>query len=104
MLTQLPIPSAILFDIGGTILEERRFDLEAGIRAVIGHRLELATELARAFRTELGASHRTQRELLLAQWLVERLPQHAPWLHSLRVPASPRYFNRSATTIFRSLL
>jgi hypothetical protein len=31
----LPHPSAILFDIGDTLLEERRFDLEAGLGAVV---------------------------------------------------------------------
>jgi putative hydrolase of the HAD superfamily len=75
VLNQLPVPSAILFDVGGTLLEEHRFDLEAGIRAVVGEHPEVVVELAQAFRAELRDHYQTHQELFLAQWLVERLPR-----------------------------
>lgn len=72
MLTQLAAPHAVLFDIGNTLLEERRFDLEAGIAAVVDH--ELIPALARDFRIALDDAHRGPHELLLAHWLRERCP------------------------------
>jgi phosphoglycolate phosphatase-like HAD superfamily hydrolase len=33
---QIELPRAVLFDVGNTVLEERCFDLEAGISAVVG--------------------------------------------------------------------
>ncbi|HME71857.1 MAG TPA: hypothetical protein VKM54_18600, partial [Myxococcota bacterium] len=71
-------PSAILFDLGGTVLEERRFVLEAGIRAVVGDRPQAIAELTQAFRAELQDHHRVHRELLLSQWLMQRLPLDVP--------------------------
>ena len=73
MTGQLQIPHAVLFDVGDTILAERRFDLEAGIAAVVEDRCA-ATALASAFRSELATSHRRGSELLLAAWLQERVP------------------------------
>ena len=39
MVTTPAAPHAVLFDIGNTILEERRFDLEIGIAAVVDREL-----------------------------------------------------------------
>lgn len=65
-------PHAVLFDVGDTILEERRFDLAAGIAAVVPDG-DSAAELASAFRLELAERHHENRELLLARWLRERV-------------------------------
>jgi FMN phosphatase YigB (HAD superfamily) len=73
---ELRRPRAVLFDIGDTILEERRFDLEAGIGAVVSDTKQVEL-LAEAFRADLLACHQQRRELLLAQWLCERVPSLA---------------------------
>lgn len=67
-------PAAILFDVGDTLLVERRFDLEAGIRAVAPVLAPRAPELARTFRELLSELHAADREPHLARWLVETVP------------------------------
>jgi HAD superfamily hydrolase (TIGR01549 family) len=63
-------PSAVLFDIGDTLLREVRFDLEAGIRAALpDRRRDRATDLARAFREEIQRAHTAHREPMLSTWL-----------------------------------
>ena len=69
----LRTPEAILFDVGDTLLEERRFDLAAGIQAVLPHDPPRAAALAAAFPLATQEAHRNDRELLLADWLVEHL-------------------------------
>ena len=76
MQPRLHPPRAILFDVGNTLLAERRFDLEAGIAAVVGERREVVA-LAEAFRADVADSHRRQSEPLLAQWLCDRVPDLA---------------------------
>lgn len=70
-------PAAILFDVGDTLLVERRFDLEAGIRAVASHLVPRAPALARSFRDLLSDFHASDREPNLARWLVETVPDLA---------------------------
>jgi HAD superfamily hydrolase (TIGR01509 family) len=65
---QLRPPRAVLFDVGDTLLAERRFDLEAGIASVAGARGEVLA-LADAFRATVAECHRRQSEPLLAAWL-----------------------------------
>lgn len=62
-------PTAILCDIGNTLLEERRFDLEAGLREVVMESDRIIEELAASFRQELAGCHERHRELLLVDWL-----------------------------------
>jgi HAD superfamily hydrolase (TIGR01549 family) len=62
------VPRAVLFDVGDTLLVEKRFDLEAGIASVASTHAEVAT-LARAFRTQVAEWHLRQSEPLLAAWL-----------------------------------
>ena len=69
-------PLAVLFDVGNTLLEERRFDLEAGIGAVVDDSRSVEA-LAGAFRTEAADRHQRHEEMLLAQWLVDRVPSLA---------------------------
>jgi FMN phosphatase YigB (HAD superfamily) len=69
----MPAPRAILFDIGGTVLDERRYDLEAGVRSLIGQDPGVVAEICRTFRVERDDCHRVNRELDLPKWLVERL-------------------------------
>ena len=69
----MQFPSAILFDIGDTLLDEQWFDLEAGIGAVTRPGADVAT-LAAAFRSDLADHHERNSELLLAQWLMRRIP------------------------------
>ncbi len=66
-------PKAIIFDIGGTVLEERRYDLEAGVRVVIGGDLDIAAQVCREFRSEVHDSHAVDREVDLPKWLAKRL-------------------------------
>jgi len=66
-------PSVVLFDVGDTLLVEERFDLEAGLAAVVHDRDAIPT-LASAFRADALACHGTQRELLLTSWLQQRVP------------------------------
>jgi HAD superfamily hydrolase (TIGR01509 family) len=66
-------PTAVLFDVGDTLLVEQRFDLEAGIAAVV-RQSDDVTALAEAFRTELLACHKARRELRLASWLQHSVP------------------------------
>lgn len=73
MIPVLRAPEAILFDIGDTLLEERRFDLAAGIRAVLPHDPPRVAALTAAFRLATQEAHRSDRELLLADWLLEHL-------------------------------
>lgn len=70
---RLRVPRAVLFDVGDTLLEERRFDLKAGIAAVVEAPATVVA-LAGAFRAELAGCHRQGRELLLAGWLRARVP------------------------------
>ena len=70
-------PSAVLFDIGDTILTERRFDLEAGIAAAVPFAHERAPLLAAAFRAELRTLHHQDHEPLLARWLAEHVARLA---------------------------
>ena len=63
-------PSAVLFDIGDTLLREVRFDLEAGIRAALPDPLlARAAGLAHSFREEVREAHAVHRELMLSRWL-----------------------------------
>jgi len=73
-------PAAILFDVGDTVLIERQFDLEAGIRAALPALTEHASPLATTFRTFLRDQHNQDREPLLARWLVEHVRElaHSP--------------------------
>jgi HAD superfamily hydrolase (TIGR01509 family) len=67
------MPRAVLFDIGDTLLIEKRFDLEAGIASVAGTRAEIAT-LARDFRAEVAERHLQHSEPFLAAWLRDSVP------------------------------
>ena len=70
-------PAAILFDVGDTLLEETRFDLEAGIRAVLPGEDARVLELAHRFRAELRLAHAGLRDFRLSTWLrdnVSKLP------------------------------
>jgi HAD superfamily hydrolase (TIGR01549 family) len=70
----LPVPpSVVLFDVGDTLLVEERFDLEAGLAAVM-HDRDVIPALANAFRADTVACHGTQQELLLTAWLQQRVP------------------------------
>jgi FMN phosphatase YigB (HAD superfamily) len=75
-MARLAPPTAVLFDVGDTLLIEERFDLEAGIAAAVGPRVDVS-ELAHAFRAELARSHQACRELWLASWLQQRVPSLA---------------------------
>jgi HAD superfamily hydrolase (TIGR01509 family) len=66
-------PTAILFDVGNTLLVEETFDLEAGIAAAVGPGADVP-ELANTFRAELERHHQAGRELWLASWLQQRVP------------------------------
>jgi putative hydrolase of the HAD superfamily len=69
-------PSAVLFDIGDTLLHEVRFDLEAGLRAALpDHLRDAAPRFARSFREELFRAHAAQRELMLARWVCANVPE-----------------------------
>jgi len=70
--TGLARPRAILFDVGNTLLEERWFNLDAGIAAVSSDQ-----SLADTFRVESARCHANHAELLLAQWLRRRTPDLA---------------------------
>lgn len=72
VVTDLARPAAVLFDVGDTLLEERWFDLDAGIAAVSPDR-----SLADAFRVEIARCHAKQTEALLARWLQHRVPELA---------------------------
>ena len=63
---------AVLFDVGNTLLQERWFDLDAGIATLSPDR-----SLAHAFRVEIAQRQANQTELLLARWLKHRLPKLA---------------------------
>src|SRR5215213_4228535 len=73
MSKRLVRPAAVLFDVGGTLLEERRFDLEAGIAAVVPDPV-VAESLAVAFRAQTRQHHQRDSELLLVDWLRDRVP------------------------------
>jgi HAD superfamily hydrolase (TIGR01509 family) len=73
MPTKLRAPQAVLFDVGDTLLVEKRFDLEAGIASIAGTHLKIPT-LAQAFRAEVVESHLRYSEPLLAAWLRDRVP------------------------------
>jgi FMN phosphatase YigB (HAD superfamily) len=66
-------PRAILFDIGGTVLDERRYDLEAGVGSLVGQDPGAVAEVCRTFRAERDDCHRVNRELDLPKWLTKRL-------------------------------
>jgi HAD superfamily hydrolase (TIGR01549 family) len=72
-MTALAPPSVVLFDVGDTLLVEERFDLEAGLAAVV-HDRDVIPALAEAFRADVLACHETHRELLLTAWLQQRVP------------------------------
>lgn len=65
-------PAAVIFDVGGTLLEERWFDLEGALRALIPD-AQLARGLSAEFGRVLSEHHRADREIALARWMVERL-------------------------------
>jgi HAD superfamily hydrolase (TIGR01549 family) len=67
----------VLFDVGDTLLVEERFDLEAGLAAVV-HDRDVIPVLASAFRADALARHGTQHELLLTSWLQQRVPALKP--------------------------
>jgi putative hydrolase of the HAD superfamily len=66
-------PTAVLFDLGGTLLGEVSFDLAAGFRAVIPHAPARAAELGAAFLAEMTEVRADGRELPVARWLRARL-------------------------------
>jgi putative hydrolase of the HAD superfamily len=66
-------PTAVLFDLGGTLLGEVSFDLAAGFRAVIPHASARAAELGDAFLAEMAEVRAGGRELPVAAWLRARL-------------------------------
>jgi len=70
-------PSAVLFDVGNTVLHEHRFDLEAGILAAIPHLGERVPGLALLFTDQLQEHHVAGRELLLSRWLMANVPELA---------------------------
>jgi FMN phosphatase YigB (HAD superfamily) len=70
---RLDAPRAVLFDVGDTLLEEQRFDLEAGLAAVVPDQ-DTVKALAIAFRAELAECYRRNSELRLAAWVRDRLP------------------------------
>jgi HAD superfamily hydrolase (TIGR01549 family) len=72
----MPAPHAILFDIGGTVLDERRYDLEAGVRSLVGEDSVAVAEICRTFRAERDDCHRVNRELDLPKWLTKHLSLH----------------------------
>ncbi len=72
----MPAPRAILFDIGGTVLDERRYDLEAGVRSLVEEDPGAVAEICRIFRAERDDSHRINRELDLPKWLTKHLSLH----------------------------
>ena len=55
------------------MLEERRYDLEAGVRTVVGGDPDIAAQVCREFRAEVRASHAVDREVDLPRWLTKRL-------------------------------
>lgn len=67
-------PAAVIFDIGGTILEERWYDLQAALRAVVPD-TRLADDLSVEFQRLVSEQHRANREVALAGWLLARLPE-----------------------------
>jgi FMN phosphatase YigB (HAD superfamily) len=67
-------PAAVIFDIGGTILEERWWDLKAALRAVVPD-ARLVDALALEFQRLVSEQHRADREVALAGWLLARLPE-----------------------------
>jgi HAD superfamily hydrolase (TIGR01509 family) len=71
-LADVRAPKAILFDIGGTVLDERRYDLEAGVRSVVKRETDVA-EICREFRAEVRDKHAVDREVDLSRWLTERV-------------------------------
>ena len=66
-------PAAVIFDIGGTILEERWWDLKAALRAVVSD-ARLVDELALEFQREVSERHRSNHEVALPDWLLARHP------------------------------
>jgi putative hydrolase of the HAD superfamily len=66
-------PRAILFDIGGTVLDERQYDLEAGVQAVSGRDPAAVAQICQAFRSARDDSHKVDREIDLPRWLAEHL-------------------------------
>jgi putative hydrolase of the HAD superfamily len=71
-------PTAILFDVGGTLLEEAQFDLAAAFREVAPVPPARAGELAARFLAELEAARADGREIPLGRWLAERALDGAP--------------------------
>ena len=67
-------PAAVIFDIGGTILEERWWDLKAALRVVVPD-ARLVDALSLEFQHLVSEQHRADREVALAGWLLARLPQ-----------------------------
>jgi FMN phosphatase YigB (HAD superfamily) len=74
MLLPAPTPTCVLFGLGDTLLQEHTFDLVTGIDTLIQDRPHSAA-LALEFQTELTRSHETDGEILLAEWLLWRLPE-----------------------------
>jgi HAD superfamily hydrolase (TIGR01509 family) len=75
-------PAAVIFDVGGTILEERWFDLERALRTVLADP-GVSRALSDEFRTTLDEQHRMHREVAFARWLLDRLPRVATPLEDL---------------------
>jgi putative hydrolase of the HAD superfamily len=75
-------PAAVIFDIGGTILEERWWDLKAALRAVVSD-ARLIDDLALEFQRVVSEQHSANREVELAGWLLDRLPQISLTLEEL---------------------
>ncbi len=65
-------PAAVIFDIGGTILEERWFDLKGAFRAVLPD-AQFADDLSLEFSRVRAEHHQSHREVALASWLLARV-------------------------------
>ena len=62
---RLTRPTAVVCDVGDTLLREVRFDLEAGIRAALPSRMrDAAASLAHAFREELASLRKIKTRIL----------------------------------------
>lgn len=67
---QLAPARAVLFDVGNTLLKEQRYDLHAGIAAVVKDPARAAA-LAATFQAQTVARHQRDEEVLLARWLLD---------------------------------
>jgi FMN phosphatase YigB (HAD superfamily) len=76
MLSGLRPAKGVLIDVGNTLLDERRFDLESGLRAVVDS--SEVDRLSTAFRADIARDHAMHRESLLAEWVRDRVARLTP--------------------------